>query len=98
MRHLEGHTRRPLQLVYHEDNSATFKGLSKPLTNSEVEEHEDKLNDYLQKEAIVKNQIYSTISDQMLIRVQSLKTAGDIWAEIVKTYEIKSVMHIVDTQ
>lgn len=72
-RHLEGRARKPLELVYHDDKSVTIKGVSTTLTDDQVEEHEDKLDEYQQKEAAVKNQIYGTISDQMLIRVRTLK-------------------------
>jgi hypothetical protein len=61
-------------------------------------EAEKKVDDYEQKEAGVKQQIFNTIYDSLLIRVQKHTKASDVWDAILKEMEGKSEMVKVDLQ
>ncbi|OJA10153.1 hypothetical protein AZE42_12203, partial [Rhizopogon vesiculosus] len=68
---------------------------SKP-TESEVEDLDDKIDEYHQKDSLVKQQIFSTISDQLLLRVQSLGSTSKIWDEVCKIHEGKTELVQID--
>ncbi|GBE88951.1 Retrovirus-related Pol polyprotein from transposon TNT 1-94 [Sparassis crispa] len=58
-----------------------------------VEAAEQKLDEYVQKEYAARQQIYGTISDQLLLRVKKLGTAVDVWLAVQNEYESKSDMY-----
>ncbi|PIL29731.1 transcription factor [Ganoderma sinense ZZ0214-1] len=58
-----------------------------------VEEAKAKADEYEQHEFTTRQQIYSTISDTMLIKVKSLPVAAQVWATLVNEYEGKSEMY-----
>ncbi|GBE85505.1 hypothetical protein SCP_0800220 [Sparassis crispa] len=58
-----------------------------------VEAAEQKLDEYVQKEYAARQQIYGTISDQLLLRVKKLGTAADVWLAVQNEYESKSDMY-----
>ena len=78
----------------------TTKKLKKPdgttPTDSEIEDLDKKIDEYHQKDSLVKQQIFSTISDQLLLRVQSLGSASDIWNEVCKIHEGKTELVQID--
>jgi hypothetical protein len=40
------------------------------------------MDEYNQKNSLVKQQIFSTITDWLLLRMQKLESASEVWAEI----------------
>ena len=58
-----------------------------------VEEAEAKVDEYEQREFTARQQIYTTISDTMLLKVKNLPAAADVWAALVNEYEGKSEMY-----
>ncbi|KAJ8587806.1 hypothetical protein M405DRAFT_769916, partial [Rhizopogon salebrosus TDB-379] len=69
---------------------STTKKLKKPdgttPTDKEIEDLDDLIDEYHQKDSLVKQQILSTITDQLLLRVQSLGSASKIWSEVCKIH------------
>src|SRR6266404_829321 len=72
----------------------TVKGAAP--TDAEIEALDDKIDDYYQKDALVKQHIFSTISDRLLLQVQGLLSASKIWAEIKTIHEGKTELVQVD--
>ncbi|PIL31778.1 transcription factor [Ganoderma sinense ZZ0214-1] len=73
--------------------SNLYASLSDDNYFKKVEEAEAKANEYEQCEFMTHQQIYSTISDTMLIKVKSLPVATQVWAALVNEYEGKSEMY-----
>ena len=65
-------------------------------TDSEIEDLDEKIDEYHQKDSLVKQQIFSTISDQLLLRVQNLGSASKIWDEVCKIHEGKTELVQID--
>jgi uncharacterized circularly permuted ATP-grasp superfamily protein len=47
-----------------------------------IEALDKSIDEFYQKNSLVKQQVFSTISDRLLLRVQKLDSAASIWAEI----------------
>src|SRR3977135_3456361 len=91
MRHVEGKARKPAAIpTFAKDYTITEED------EERVEKAERLWDDYHQREAIVKAQIYSTIPESLQIEVQQLKTAKEIWAAVCRKHEGKAVMVKVD--
>jgi hypothetical protein len=79
---------------------STTKKLKKPdgttPTDKEIEDLDDLIDEYHQKDSLVKQQIFSTITDQLLLRVQSLGSASKIWSEVCKIHEGKTELVQID--
>jgi len=72
---------------------------NRPLTEDEedcLEKAEKRWDDYNQREATVKVQIFTTIPDSLLIEIQKLNTAKEIWDTVCAKYENKSLTVKVD--
>ncbi|OJA09525.1 hypothetical protein AZE42_12070 [Rhizopogon vesiculosus] len=52
-------------------------------TNMEIEDLDDKIDEYHQKDSLIKQQIFSTIFDQLLLHVQTL---GNCWSIYLHKY------------
>jgi hypothetical protein len=65
---------------------ANMGALTKPdgsvPTQTKIDELDKKIDEYQQKNTLVKQQVFSTIMDRLLLRVQNLGAASLIWAEI----------------
>jgi len=84
--HIKGTAREPPKIP-------TF-----PTSCSLMEDEEDHLekaekcwDDYNQCEATVKAQIFTTIPDSLLIKIQRLKMAKEIWDTVCEKYKGKSL-------
>ncbi|KIK32341.1 hypothetical protein CY34DRAFT_101732, partial [Suillus luteus UH-Slu-Lm8-n1] len=65
-------------------------------TEKEIEERDKKLDEYDQKNSLVKQQVFSTITDRLLLRVQKLESASEVWAEICQIHEDKTELVQID--
>jgi hypothetical protein len=65
-------------------------------TEAEIEAHEDKIDEYHQKDSLVKQQLFSTITDRILLRVQKSGASSVVWTEICKIHEGKSDLVQID--
>jgi hypothetical protein len=78
-RHILGTMRKPVDLV--EQNGSFHKpGQLAPLTNEEVEKHEDEVDNYLMKQAAIREVIYRMIDMSMFLQVKNEldAAAGDM--------------------
>src|SRR5258705_9255657 len=95
MQYVDGWAKQPIPFVL--DASQTPLNVAgKPATDTEIEALDDKLDDFYQKDALVKQHIFSTISDRILLHVQNLQSASKIWAEIRKIHEGETELVQVD--
>ena len=61
-----------------------------------VEEYQKTLKTWKQEEAIVKQQLASTISDTLFLKIQLLPTVHKIWSALKYTFQVKSRMVSID--
>jgi hypothetical protein len=64
----------------------------------DIEECDKKMDEYDQKNSLVKQQIFSTITDQLLLHVQKLESASEVWVEICQIHEDKTKLVQIDLQ
>ncbi|TBU55226.1 hypothetical protein BD310DRAFT_884822, partial [Dichomitus squalens] len=88
MRHLLGTARRPPAppVWPRPPRPATPLASASTAYLKKVEEAETKADEYDQREFAARQQIYSTISDTMLLKVKYLPDAASVWAAIVNEY------------
>jgi gag-polypeptide of LTR copia-type len=55
-------------------------------------------DDYHQREATIKAQIFTTVPDSVLIEVRNLDTAQKVWDAVCAKYETKSLTVKIDLQ
>jgi len=65
-------------------------------TEAEIEAHKVKIDEYHQKDSLVKQQLFSTITDCVLLRVQKVGASSAVWAAICKIHEDKSNLVQID--
>ncbi|KAG2345671.1 hypothetical protein BDR05DRAFT_864888, partial [Suillus weaverae] len=75
MRYTDGRAIRPVPFQAKKPDG------SKPM-ETEIEALDKTIDKFYQKDSLVKQQVFSTISDRLLLRVQKLDSAATIWAEI----------------
>jgi len=67
-------------------------------TQTEIDDLDEKIDTYYQKNSLAKQQIFSMITDRLLLHVQKLDQALKIWAEICTIHEGKSELVQIDLQ
>ena len=91
MHHIDGTTQAPPPVPVFPSNC--------PLTDDEeewLEKAEKCHDDYDQWEAIIKAQIFTSILDSLLIEVQKLKMAKEVWEAMCVEHEKKALNMMVD--
>ncbi|KAJ7861093.1 hypothetical protein B0H14DRAFT_2225140, partial [Mycena olivaceomarginata] len=73
-RHVVGTARAPPELESRDGEFFLPPRLA-PLSEAELEEHENKLDEYLQKQAQVRQVIYETVSESTFMRIKSQPNA-----------------------
>ncbi|KAJ3474391.1 hypothetical protein NLI96_g12482 [Meripilus lineatus] len=61
----------------------------------EIAAAEKRLDEYHEREASVRDLIYSTLSDSQLLRVQRYSTAHDVWVALCSEHEGKTEMYVI---
>jgi gag-polypeptide of LTR copia-type/Zinc knuckle len=92
-RHLDGTARIPPPIPTYPDGHV--------LTAEEEEaldELEKRWDDYNQREAIIKAQIFTTIPDSLLIEIRNLKTAKETWDVVCAKHETRALTIKVDVR
>ncbi|KAG6887194.1 hypothetical protein C0995_000514 [Termitomyces sp. Mi166 len=77
-RHVIGTTRKPVALVEHDGSFFWDDNLLLPLSDKQLEEHEDAMEDWLQKEAMVRDIIYATVDQSMFHQIKGEATAAAV--------------------
>ncbi|KAF8059277.1 hypothetical protein FPV67DRAFT_1426522, partial [Lyophyllum atratum] len=84
-RHVTGTARKPAEL--HEQSGAFFRaGSLAPLSDEELEKHEDAMDEWLQKEAQVREVIYGTVDQSTFIQVKNETTAAAVWKKLASIH------------
>jgi hypothetical protein len=95
MWYLDGRITKPVP--YKTDLSGkTVKPDGSTATETEIEELEKKIDEYYQKDSLVKQHIFSMISDRLLLQVQNLDNASKIWEEVCTIHEGKTELVQID--
>ncbi|KAG1837103.1 hypothetical protein DFJ58DRAFT_734546 [Suillus subalutaceus] len=90
MHYITGCAVRPAPISLPQEDDGT------EVTDAEIEAFEKKMDEYYQKDSLVKQQIFSTITDRLLLRVQKLGSGSNVWAEICDIHEGKTELVQID--
>ena len=90
-RHIDGKARKPADPPTFAD-----KHVMTEEDEEDLELAEKRWDDYEQREAIIKAQIYGTIPESLQIEVQKLDTAKEIWDAICAKHEAKALTVKID--
>jgi hypothetical protein len=96
MRYTDGRICEPIPFVIDPNTKAVKKPDGSTPTQTEIDELDKKIDEYHQKNSLVKQQIFSTITDRLLLRVQKLGEASEIWNEICQIHEGKTELVQID--
>ena len=96
MRYVDGRAVKPVPYAVDATTGKTMKPDGKEATETEIEELDKKLDEFFMKDSLVKQHIFSTITDRLLLRVQRLDRASKIWEEIRTVHEGKSDLVQID--
>jgi hypothetical protein len=61
-------------------------------TADEVKENRKEINKYTQKDSLVQQHIFSTITDRLMLQLGSQLTGATMWTEVKKLHEGKSIL------
>ena len=96
MQHIWGTAHQPIQLT--ERNSSYYRPHElSPLSDEDIEKHEDSVDRYDQKEAQVREIIYDTVSKSVFLKIKDESSAADVWSKLVAIHEAKGTMTYTDT-
>jgi len=96
MRYVDGRAVKPEPFKTDDKTGKLVKPDGKPASEDEIEERDMKIDEYCQKDAYVKQHIFSTITDQLLLRVQKQDSGASIWKEICSIHEGKTELVQID--
>jgi len=97
MRYADSHAVEPLPYPIDENTgSLAPKPDGMIPTDTDIKERDKKMDEYDQKNSLVKQQIFSTIIDRLLLRMQKLESASEVWAEICQIHEDKTELMQID--
>ncbi|OJA12498.1 hypothetical protein AZE42_13426 [Rhizopogon vesiculosus] len=96
MWYVDGQATKPIPYALDAKTGKPVKPDGMPLTATEIEELDDKIDKFYQKDSLVKQQIFGTITDRLLLRVQKLKVSAKIWAEVCVIHEGKTELVQID--
>ena len=65
-------------------------------TPDEIKENLKEIQDYHYWNSLVKQQIFSTLTDEMYLRVQEFKSASKIWKELCAIHQDKTKLTQAD--
>jgi hypothetical protein len=96
MRYVDGRAIKPTPFKFNFTTKKQEKADGSEPTMTEVEELDKKINEFYQKDSLVKQQIFSTITDRLLLSVQKLGVSFLIWAEVCAIHEGKTELVQID--
>ena len=94
MQHIRGMACQPVQLTELDGSCYRPNELS-PLSNKDLEKHEDFIDSYHQKEAQVQEIIYDTVSKSVFLEIKDESSAAGVWSKLVAIHETKGTMTLV---
>src|SRR6266436_5809624 len=96
MRYIDGRRVIPAAYAIGPKSKLPIKADGSVASEAEIEALEDKIDEFHQRDAYVKQHIFSTITDRLLLCVQKLGSSEKIWAEICTIHEGKSELVQID--
>ena len=91
-RHVQGTARKPEVLI--ERNGSFYKsGSLAPLTDEELEKHEEMVDTYDQSQASVREVIYRTIDKTTFLQVKNELDAASMWRKVVSIHADKGTLY-----
>jgi hypothetical protein len=78
MWYINGRAVKPIPFVIDESMGAPKKANGSTPSQTKIEELDKKLDEFFQKDLVVKQQIFSTITDRLLLHIQKLDHASSI--------------------
>ena len=94
-RHVLGTARKPIELV--ERHGDYYKpGHLAPLSDDELEKHEEAQDLYEQNQATVRELIYRTVDKSTFLQVKGEKTADLVWKKLISIHADKGGMYETD--
>lgn len=98
MRYTDGRAVKPIPFNVDVITQVVTKPDGTTALVTEIKELDKKINDFYQKDLLVKQQIFSTITDRLLLRVQRLDHASCMWNEICLIHKGKTQLVQIDLQ
>ncbi|KAG5721572.1 hypothetical protein E4T56_gene13059 [Termitomyces sp. T112] len=95
-RHLTGTARKPAALVEREGNFYENEKSLAPLSDKEIDKIEDMMEEWSQKEAQVREIIYSTVDQSTFHQVKGEPTAAAVWKKLASIHSSKGAMYETD--
>ncbi|KAG6899256.1 hypothetical protein C0993_011933 [Termitomyces sp. T159_Od127] len=92
-RHLMGTAHKLVALVEHEGSFYRDDKSLAPLTDNQIDEIEDAMEEWLQKEAQVREIIYSTVDQSTFHQIKGEPTAAAIWKKLASIHGSKGAMY-----
>jgi len=94
-RHLLGTVHKPEDLE--ERNRGFFKPKTEsPLTDDQLEAHENEIDAYEQKEAMLHEIIYGTVNRSTFVQIKGAATAANVWKKLQSIHANKGSMFEMD--
>jgi hypothetical protein len=94
-RHVLGTARKPIELV--ERNGDYYKPSSlSPLSDEEIEKHEESQDLYDQNQATVREIIYCTVDKSTFLQIKGQKSADLVWKKLISIHADKGGMYETD--
>ncbi|KAG6901407.1 hypothetical protein C0995_012326 [Termitomyces sp. Mi166 len=94
--HLVGTTCKPVALIKHSGSFFLNNNSLFLLLDKEIKEHEDAIEDCLQKEVMVHKIIYSMVDQFTFYQVKGELTAADVWKKLASIHGNKDAMYESD--
>jgi hypothetical protein len=89
-RHLTGTARKPAELIEKDDGFYLASDSdSKALTDKQVDEHEELLDAWEEKEAQLRELVYNTVDNSTFLQIKGQPTAAKMWDKLVSIYGSK---------
>jgi hypothetical protein len=96
MCYIDSHAVKPIPYAVEATMGKMMKPDGKEATETEIEKLDKKLNEFLMKDSLVKQHVFSMTTDWLLLHVQKLDRALKIWEEIRTVHEGKSDLVQID--
>jgi hypothetical protein len=96
MRYVDSRAVQPIPFVVDVKTGAVTKPDGTPPSQTEINDLDKKLDKYYQCNSLVKQQVFSTITDRLLLQVQKLEAASDVWKEVCQIHEGKTELVQID--
>ncbi|OJA12936.1 hypothetical protein AZE42_12827 [Rhizopogon vesiculosus] len=96
MWYVDGQATKPIPYALDAKMGKPVKPDSTPLTATETKELDNKIDEFYQKDSLVKQQIFRMITDRLLLCVQKLEVSAKIWAEVCVIHKGKTELVQID--